>query len=81
LADNPDEGRLCFGLVELVEGGAECGDDALVFGRVLSEDVLEEWANEIQDGRGLSASDQEKYKSKKTLAEKRKERNEPSWRR
>jgi hypothetical protein len=40
LADDPDERRLGFGLVELVEVRAECGDDAFVGGGVFAEDVL-----------------------------------------
>jgi hypothetical protein len=40
LAEDPDQRRLGFRLIQLVEVGAERRDDALVPRRVLAEDVL-----------------------------------------
>lgn len=40
LSNDPDQGRAGLGLVELLEVGAEGGDDALVAVGVLPEDVL-----------------------------------------
>ena len=42
LADDPDHGSLCLGLVERVQVLAELGDDAFVLARISSEDVLDD---------------------------------------